>query len=130
MKRMSALVGELLKYMQGTGSVDLLDDMFAIDYNETPVPPSEFLHSEYYLGSFKDALYPKWKEELLYILDPKNAINEWVVYGSIGTGKTSAACVAQLYKLYVLTCMKSPQDLFGLAPGFPVYFAFFLGYQG
>ena len=119
------LVAELLDYMNQTGgNTDVLDDMFLCDYEEKPVTPHEFLNSPFYMGSFVKALYPKWKEELLYILDPKNAINEWVVYGSIGTGKTSAACVAQLYKLYWLTCMKSPQKLFGLAPLFPVYFAF------
>jgi len=111
--------------MQQAGSLDVLDDMFLVDYDEKPVTPYEFLNSQFYMGEFMESLYPKWKEELLYILDSKNAINEWVVYGSIGTGKTSAACVAQLYKLYWLTCMKSPQKLFGLAPHFPVYFAFF-----
>jgi hypothetical protein len=119
------LVADLLKYIGKTGSIGVLDDLFLADYEEKPVTPYEFLHSKFYLGDFVDSLYPKWKEELLYILDPKNAINEWVIYGSIGTGKTSAACVAQLYKLYWLTCMKSPQRLFGLAPHFPVYFAFF-----
>jgi hypothetical protein len=119
------LVEELLKHIEQTGDVSLIDEMFSYDYDEIPVTPQEFLNSRFYMGDFVDTLYPKWKEELLYILDPKNGINEWVVYGSIGTGKTSAACVAQLYKLYWLTCMKSPQLLFGLAPHFPVYFAFF-----
>jgi len=119
------LVKELLEYLESTGDSSVLDDIFALDYDMTPIPPGEFLNSRHYMGPFIDALYPKWKEELLYVLDPKNQINEWIIYGSIGTGKTSAACVAQLYKLYWLTCMKSPQRIFGLAEHFPVYFAFF-----
>jgi len=102
-----------------------LDSIFYEDYDEKPVSPREFLNSTYYLGPFCYSLYPRWKEELLRVLDPRNGINEWILYGSIGTGKTSAACVAQLYKLYLLSCMKSPQKLFGLAEHFPVYFAFF-----
>lgn len=118
-------VQELLQYLQATGDTSVLDDLFLMDYETHPVSPKEFLHSKYYLGSFVDALYPKWLEELEYILDPENQINEWIIYGSIGTGKTSAACVAQMYKLYWLTCMKSPQKMFGLASFFPIYFAFF-----
>lgn len=121
----SAMVKELLEYLEATGDSGVLDDIFALDYDTTPVTPHEFLTSKRYMGPFTDALYPKWREELFYVLDPKNQINEWIIYGSIGTGKTSAACVAQLYKLYWLTCMKSPQRIFGLAEHFPVYFAFF-----
>jgi hypothetical protein len=118
-------VAELLSYLEATGDTSILDTLFKLDYDDIPVSPEEFLNSRHYMGPFVEALYPKWKEELLFILDPANAINEWILYGSIGTGKTSAACVAQLYKLYQLTCMKSPQKLFGLAEHFPVYFAFF-----
>ena len=120
-----AEVAELLSYLKATGDASILDTLFKLDYDDVPVSPEEFLNSRHFMGPFVDALYPKWKEELLFILDPANAINEWILYGSIGTGKTSAACVAQLYKLYQLTCMKSPQKLFGLAEHFPVYFAFF-----
>jgi len=121
----NAIVSELLTYLQQTGDTDILDSIFYEDYDEKPVSPREFLNSTYYLGPFCYSLYPRWKEELLRVLDPRNGINEWILYGSIGTGKTSAACVAQLYKLYLLSCMKSPQKLFGLAEHFPVYFAFF-----
>lgn len=119
------LVQQLLQHLQKTGQPDILRDAFFLDYDEVPVGPKEFLSSRYYMGSFVGSLYPRWREELEFVLDPKNNINEWILYGSIGTGKTSAACVAQLYKLYWLTCMKCPQKLFGLAEHFPVYFAFF-----
>lgn len=118
-------VAELLSYLKKTGDTTILDSIFHLDYDDIPVTPEEFLNSRHFMGPFAEALYPKWKEELLFVLDPANVINEWILYGSIGTGKTSAACVAQLYKLYQLTCMKSPQKLFGLAEHFPVYFAFF-----
>jgi len=120
-----AMLAELMGYLETTGDIGLLDDIFGLDYDTIPVTPAEFLHSPYYLGPFTDSLYEKWKEELEFVLDPANEVNEWILYGSIGTGKTSAACVAQLYKLYCLTCMKSPQKVFNLAAQFPIYFAFF-----
>lgn len=119
------LIGELVKLVQTTGSLDILDDIFLMDYDTKPVTPKEFLSSRFYMGPIVESLYPKWREELEYVLDPENKINEWVLYGSIGTGKTTAACVAQFYKLYWLTCMKSPQKIFGLTEHFPVYLAFF-----
>lgn len=121
----AAMLEDLMVYLQTTGDTTVLDNIFALDYDTVPVSPQEFLHSKYYLGPFTDSLYTKWVEELEYVLDPANQINEWILYGSIGTGKTSAACVAQLYKLYCLTCMKSPQKVFNLAAQFPIYFAFF-----
>jgi len=118
-------VEEVLSSVLTGGNLSILDTIFFEDYDEQPVTPQEFLSSSYYLGSFVESLYPKWKEELIFVLDPKNGINEWIIFGSIGTGKTVASCVAQLYKLYVLSCMKNPQKLFGLATHLPVYFAFF-----
>lgn len=116
---------EIIKYLETTGDTNLLEQLFYLDYNTKPASPQEFLHSPYYLGPFTKALYPRWLDELEYVLAPENEINEWIIYGSIGTGKTSAACVAQMYKLYWLTCMKTPQKIFGLAEHFPLYLAFF-----
>jgi hypothetical protein len=120
-----ALIAELVKLVQTTGTTDILDDIFLMDYDTKPVTPQEFLSSRFYMGPIVESLYPKWREELEYVLDPENRVNEWILYGSIGTGKTTAACVAQFYKLYWLTCMKSPQKIFGLTEHFPVYLAFF-----
>ncbi len=83
----SDLVARLLSYIEQTGNVGLLEDIFSYDYEETPVPPAEFLSSKFYLGPFVDSIYPTWRSELEFVLDPENGINEWILYGSIGTGK-------------------------------------------
>ena len=77
----------VLSSVLDSGNTDILERIFYEDYDEQPVTPAEFLSSSYYLGSFAESLYPKWKDELIFVLDPKNAINEWIVFGSIGTGK-------------------------------------------
>jgi hypothetical protein len=102
-----------------------LEDALSDDYAESPVPPEEFFTNPYYIGEFSKELYKTWFEELCYVLTPDNGIKEWIIYGSIGTGKTSAAVAAQLYTAYKLSCMKNPQKSFGLASHFPIYLAFF-----
>lgn len=82
---------ELLEYIQQTGDLSILDTLVEEDYYKTPVTPQEFLKSDYFLGSFADSLYPTWKEELEHVLTPSNGITEWVIYGSIGTGKCVSA---------------------------------------
>lgn len=97
----------------------------AEDYIETPVTPEEFFSEPYYIGPFAKSLYSTWREELCYVLAPENQIKEWVIYGSLGCGKSTAAICAQLYTTYLLGCMKSPQKAYGLAEHFPIYLAFF-----
>lgn len=58
-----------------------------IDYVRTPPTPEEFITDPKYLGTWSKRIYPKWREELLYVLDPKNEIHEWIQAGSIGSGK-------------------------------------------
>lgn len=57
------------------------------DYVRTPPTPEEFLENPLYLGRVKDEIYPYWKEQLKYVLDPKNQIYSVAVKGSIGSGK-------------------------------------------
>ena len=48
---------------------------------------------------------------------------------SIGCGKTFAAIIALMYKLYLLLCMRNPQDYLGLARGTPIVFGLFSATQ-
>jgi hypothetical protein len=91
-----------------------------IDYLREPVDPETFLFDPYYLGEFGKYLYDKWVEVLLEILDPQNHYYELIATGCIGSGKTTVACFALAYKLYLLSCLRSPSAYFGLMPGTPV----------
>lgn len=96
-----------------------------VDYIRTPPTPEEFLNDPKYLGEVSKQLYPKWKEELTYVLDPKNEIYLHIVSGGIGTGKTYVSIVAQLYKLAVLSCLRNIPAYFTLAETTKIYFALF-----
>jgi hypothetical protein len=45
--------------------------------------------------------------------------------GAIGVGKTTVSTIAQVYKIYQLSCLISPQEYYGLNPGDRIVFAIF-----
>ena len=73
------------------------------DYVRTPPTPEEFLENPYYLGEVGKEIYPYWKEQLLYVLDPKNQIYSAAIKGSIGSGKCLSASTATVSSLGMLT---------------------------
>lgn len=82
-------------------------DLFASDYTSIPVPISEFISDPKLAGGwYVENLFDVWKREICTVIE-KGTL-EWVLTGSIGAGKTSAAMLAQMYKLYVVTCMRNP----------------------
>lgn len=79
-----------------------------------PPSPEEFLDSPAYAGRYGKGLYQKWREELLYVLDPANGISEWILTGAIGLGKSTAAALALAYKLVLMGCYIDPRKSFRL----------------
>ena len=96
-----------------------------VDYIRVPPTPEEFLTDPKYLGPVTNKIYPKWKEELIYVLDPKNEIYLHIIGGAIGIGKTYTAIIAQLYKLAVLSCLRNIPAYFNLSDSTSIYFALF-----
>jgi len=87
------------------------------DYLSKPVSIEEFIEDDNYLGSIKHSLYPIWKKDLSYIFSPKNRIYLVVLTGAIGTGKTTAAAIALLYKIYQMSCLRNPAKYYNLLEG-------------
>jgi hypothetical protein len=114
----------MIEYANG-GFSQTYYDLLKQDYDEIPVSVEKFLDDPYYMGLAGRLLYPKWREEVLLVLDAGNRITEWIVTGGIGSGKSYACRMALAYKLYLLTCMKSPQEFYLLASFTKIYFAFF-----
>lgn len=94
-----------------------LEWMWQLDYTEKPVDPYTFLTDPYYYGKQYESLWEGWIPELLYVLDPKNRIKEWIISGCIGSGKSSKATLAMVYKIYCLSLLRDPQKFFGLLEG-------------
>lgn len=95
------------------------------DYVRTPPTPEEFLENPLYLGRVKDEIYPYWKEQLKYVLDPKNQIYSVAVKGSIGSGKTWFSILCQLYKLIHLSCLRNIPAYFKLSETTKITFGLF-----
>ena len=119
------LVVEILRELIDTGESVNLRRLWEVDYQTQPLTPTEFFQDPEYLGAVGRSLFPIWRHELEYVLDPVNEIFEWILGGAIGIGKTTAAVCAQLYKLYHLQCLWSPHTFFGLAPGSEIVIGFF-----
>lgn len=88
---------------------------------QTPVSVRQFIEDPYFMDS-KGVLYP-------VVLDCMEEMNngeyqETVLTGAIGTGKSTIALYTTAYQLYLLSCYKSPHDLFGLDPSSEIVFIF------
>jgi len=103
----------------------IIEALWNIDYKEIPVSPREFFTSQYYFGDNAGKLYPKWLDDLEEVLDSKNKIYEWCLTGCIGSGKTTVACSALMYKLYQILCLRNPHEFFGLMSVQPISFVLF-----
>lgn len=86
------------------------------------VPIYSWLNSSYYVGSWAKDLYPYWKKKITE--HAESGSPNLIITGSIGTGKSSAALLYALRKLYELSCYDSPQRLFGLSDRSHIFFAY------
>jgi hypothetical protein len=92
-----------------------------IQYKWKPVGIREFIVSPDYLG--------KGGEIYDAVLDCAEELNsgayvEAILTGGIGSGKTTLALYTCAYQLYLLSCLRSPQRLYGLDPASEILFIF------
>lgn len=106
---------------------EIEDLLYDLDWKEQPVSPYEFFSNEYFTG--KNAIwdpkehtgiFPLWKEELCYVLDPQNGVTEWILSGAMGLGKSTVALWAQGYLIYKLHCLRNPHKYMGLLESAPI----------
>lgn len=91
---------------------DLSHMMELTRYKRGLVPLDEFLHSQTYLGIEPNELYPAVMETLEAVESEKYV--EAVLKGSIGVGKTTAANLSIARQIYKISCMRNPQQTFGI----------------
>lgn len=83
-------------------------------YRRKVVPLDEFLFSNTYMGLQRKDIYPGVLEAL-HELD-SDKYSEAVFKGAIGGGKSTVANLGIPRSIYKLSCMRSPQDTFGVQP--------------
>ena len=91
------------------------------DFRITPVDPLTFLTSKKDLG-LADELYPKVGEE--FVKMNSGDYVEVVLTGAIGTAKTTLAIWTTAYQVYLLACLRNPQQTFGLDRSSEILFVF------
>lgn len=93
------------------------------------VPIHRWLESEYYLGPNHVRIYDYWKELIAEVYDPKRKpeerINEVIISGSIGIGKSTCATILLLRKIYELSCYENITALFNLMSTSSIVFLYF-----
>lgn len=97
-----------------------IDTALQLHYREQPVDAETFFSSEYYVGAEASSIYPAIRQTLVDIFD--GDYSEAILTGGIGVGKTTLACYAALYAIYMLWCLADPARSFGLSEGETVYF--------
>ncbi len=98
-----------------TGHSKLHDQLWELDFTEKPVSIEKFISDPDYLGgAVGSILYDKWKEELSIVCSEGSKIIEWLCTGGTGTGKTTAANVAQAHKAHRLMCIRNPAAYYDL----------------
>lgn len=105
------------------GAMESLNS-FAIpkrDFRATPVGPLEFLISKRYLALEKE-LYPEVGKEFA-IMNSGDYV-EVVLTGAIGTAKTTLALWTTAYQVYLLACLRNPQQTFGIDRSSEILFVF------
>lgn len=93
----------------------------AHQFKTIPVDVETFICSEKYLNK-KTAVYPAVLRELKEICSGR--YNILLAVGGTGSAKTTVAIYATVYQLYILSCMVSPHEPFGLDPSSEIYFIF------
>lgn len=88
------------------------------------VPIEEWLSSPYYLGSTAHIIYPYWKEQITNIVNSKVPINQVIFTGAIGTGKSTAAVILLIRRIYELSCYENIPALFDLMAVSRIAFAY------
>jgi hypothetical protein len=78
------------------------------------VPIREWVNNPYYVGGSVNTLFPYWKRALIEVFESKEKINQVILTGAQGVGKTTFALLLILRKLYELSCYENVARLFNL----------------
>lgn len=121
---------EILRQYSNEGSSDLYTELLYADYKEIPVDIITFIKDDRYLGrawhlGTKLKLFPYWEKKLKEIF-PTNidtSINNLILSGARGLGKSEIAITCILYLMYRVMCLKNPHEFLNLKPTEKVAFA-------
>ena len=126
------LVFSILKEMAAEGTSKTYEAVLEQDYAEIPVDIITFVDDYNYLGNAwhdvqgNSKLYPYWRRELkkLFPTNIDTNVNNVILSGSRGRGKTEIAILIAAYLLHRILCLKNPIEYFHLKSTEKIVFAF------
>ena len=122
----------ILEEYSKTGASEIFSSLLAEDYNEVPVDIITFILDDRYLGNaWHDSegnvkLYEFWGDRMkeLFPDEYTTAVNNFIISGARGLGKSEVAVAIMSYLMYRVMCLKNPLQFFGLKPTEKICFAF------
>lgn len=118
-------------YYEAVRRVVMEDDSVLFDFignlERTPVGIETFLDSKEFMASSDLQIWPEVRKAIIEIncnwwKGPSVAINEAILAGATGTGKSTIIIVSLLYHLYLLSCLRKPQLIYGLPSATSIVF--------
>lgn len=88
-------------------------------------PIDKWLENDYYVGESGLYLYDYWKDVMSDVFDEKSEINELIITGGLGVGKSVCALYCIIRKIYELSCFTNIPRLFNLMPRQLISFMYF-----
>ena len=115
-ENLSTVDKELAKVLVADGNTNLVKDLSRLIYDYEPLPIEDFLTNKI-VGHTATSLFPRWRAELIgRVFAPGSKVNEIILSGSTGGGKTHVALLCLFYNTYKILAFKEPQLMFGVAP--------------
>lgn len=126
------LLSKILSEIEATGTSSTYQALLYDDYKEIPVDIETFMDNDLYLGNAwkdkegKSKLYPFWRKKLKELF-PDNLttnINNLIISGARGIGKSELSVAINLYLMHRILCLKDPLEHFKMKPTEKICFAF------
>ncbi|MEI7809766.1 MAG: hypothetical protein WCJ07_14910, partial [Verrucomicrobiota bacterium] len=105
-----------------------IEKLWLADYVKRPPDMLTFLTSPRYLGASlnpgagQNGLWPKWQELLTGQFDYDSFVNNLVLTGAIGIGKSTILVILMLYRICLAAHLRDPFGYFGLAKSSDISF--------
>lgn len=123
---------QILSEYSKTGSSQTYNELLVSDFKEIPVDIITFIKDSKYLGNawhLPDGtckLYPYWEHKLKELF-PDNlttSVNNFILSGARGLGKSEIAVAVTAYLMYRVMCLRNPYEYFNLKPTETIAFSF------
>ncbi len=100
---------------------------FMCKLERAPVGIEEFMDSAEFFGATDISIWPEVRRAIIEINQnwwkgPDVAYNEAILAGATGTGKSTIMIISTAYHVYLLSCLKKPQQVYGLPSATSIVF--------